>query len=300
VSWARRFLVHGVFWRQLLRFAVLNVPLWSEPYIMLFWSMVFLLMWGAGRRGMMFNLKAVFPGSGTLANLLRTYRVFLNFAWTIADGVRFKEHRITPDWEFEGLEHFESLQAHDGGAIILTAHMGSYDVGANLFAEISNREIVMVRAPETDPQTRRFEEDLHERTVGDRVKIGFSTQSSELALDLLASVQAGNIIAIQGDRVMPGISTLTGTLFGLPTDFPAGPFALAMAARVPIYPLFIVRRGRRRYRLVVSKPIEVVRTRDRAEAFDRAVGEWARELEAVIRRGWYQWFAFYPVSKEVA
>jgi len=69
---------------------------------------------------------------------------------------------------------------------------------------------------------------------------------------------------------------------------------------VPIYPLFIVRRGRRRYRLVVGQPFEVVRTRDRAEAFDLAVGRWTRELESVIRPAWWQWFAFAPFSPEPA
>jgi phosphatidylinositol dimannoside acyltransferase len=298
VSWFRRFLVHGVFWRQLLRFGVLNAPLWTEPIVMAIWSTIFLL-WGPGRRGVMHNLTAILPGSTFTANFFRTWRIFWNFAWTIADNVRFKETRVTPDWDFVGIEHFEELESRPGGAIILTAHMGSYDLGAHLFAEISKRHIVMVRAPETDPETRKFEEELHERTAADTLQIDFSTRASELALDLLGAVQRGELIAIQGDRVTPGISTLPATLFGKATMLPAGPFALAMAARVPIYPLFIVRMGRRRYRLVVAKPIEVVRTRDRAEAFQRAMDTWTRELESVIRTAWFQWFTFAPFSGEL-
>jgi predicted LPLAT superfamily acyltransferase len=299
VTWSRRFVVHGVFWRQLLRFAVLNVPLWAEPFVMATWSLVFLL-WGPGRRGVMANLRAIIPGSNSVANFARTYRVFWNFAWTIADTMRFKEQRISPDWEFVGREHFDDLQARAGGAIILTAHMGNYDLGAALFAEVSDRPIVMVRAPEIDPQTRRFEEELHGRTLAERLRIGFSTQSSELAIELLEAIQQGQIVAIQGDRVLPGIAGIPGTLFDHKTHFPAGPFALAMAARVPIYPLFIMRMGRRRYRVVVSKPIEVVRTRDRAEAFDRAVRQWRQDLEGVVRAAWFQWFAFQPFSEELA
>ncbi|HYK06021.1 MAG TPA: lysophospholipid acyltransferase family protein [Thermoanaerobaculia bacterium] len=298
MSWFRRFLVHGVFWRQLLRFGVLNAPLWTEPIVMAIWSTLFLL-WGAGRRGVMSNLTAILPGSTPLANLFRAWRVLWNFAWTIADNVRYKETRVTPDWDFVGIEHFEQLESHHGGAIILTAHMGSYDLGAHLFAEISKRQIVMVRAPETDPETRQFEEELHERTAADTLQVDFNTRASELALDLLGAVQRGELVAIQGDRVTPGISTLPATLFGKPTLLPAGPFALAMAARVPIYPLFIIRMGRRRYRLVVGKPFEVVRARDRAEAFQRAVDEWTRELESVIRKMWFQWFNFEPFSQEL-
>lgn len=298
VAWFRRFLVQGVFWRQLLRFAVLNTPLWLEPLVLAVWSLVFLL-WGPGRRGVMRNLTAIIPGSWGVTNFFRTYRVFWNFANTIADNVRFKELRVGPDWKFEGAEHFERLESHEGGAIILTAHMGNYDLGAHLFAEISDRRIVMVRAPETDQQTREYEEKLLNRTVGDALKVDFSTRASDLAIDLLHSVRDGEIVAVQGDRVTPGIASLPAKLFGRTTSLPAGPFALAMAARVPIYPLFIVRLGRRKYQLVVGEPFEVVRGANRAASFENAVALWTAQLERVIRAGWHQWFAFEPYSPEL-
>ncbi|HEX8168911.1 MAG TPA: hypothetical protein VF824_00045 [Thermoanaerobaculia bacterium] len=297
--WYQRFLVHGVFWRQLLRWAVLCVPFWLEPVVMGAWSLIFLL-WGPGRRGVMRNLTAILPGSSAAANFIRTYRVFWNFAWTIADNVRFQEQHVSPDWEFEGLQHFESLQARRGGAIILTAHMGNYDLGAHIFAQTSDRRITMVRAPESDPETRRYEEEQQDRVItNERFRVDFSTRASELALDLLDALRRGEIIAIQGDRVTAGISSLPATLFGKRMEIPAGPFALSMTARVPIYPLFIFRLGRRRYRLVASEPFEVVRTRDRAEAFERAVARWTVELERVVRAAWFQWFTFQPYSEEL-
>lgn len=289
----RRFVVHGVFWRQFLRWAVLNIPIWIEPIAIASWTLVFLL-WGPGRRGVMKNLSVVLPGSGAVANFLRTYRVFWNFAWVITDTVRYKELRTVPQWEFEGFEHFDRLQADPRGGIILTAHMGSYDLGAQLFAERSKRTIVMVRAPETDPQTRRFEQELDERTMVGGLSVDFSTRSTDLALDLLDSLQRGEILAIQGDRVTPGITSLETTLFGRPLRVPAGPFALALASQVPIYPLFIVRLGRRRYRLVVCEPFHVVRTANRSERFDEAIAVWRSHLEGIVRSAWFQWFAFRP------
>lgn len=300
MSWRRRFRVHGVAWRKLLRFAVLNVPNWLEPIVMGWWSLFFLL-WGPGRRGVMRNLSAILPGSTAAGNFLRTYRVFWNFAWTITDNVRYAEHRTVPDWEFIGLDEFEKLQSHAGGAIVLTAHMGSYDLGAQLFAETSRRRIVMVRAPEVDPETHAFEEGQHERTAGEGLTVDFNTRASDLALDLLHAVQSGELVAIQGDRVTPGIASLRGTLFGKSIDIPAGPFALAMAARVPIFPLFIVRLGRRRYRVVSLAPIEVVRrSRNRDDDFARAAARWCEQLERVIRDAWWQWYTFEPFSKELA
>jgi lauroyl/myristoyl acyltransferase len=297
-SWKSRFVVQGVFWRQFLHWAVLNIPYWIEPIVIAFWT-TFFLLWGPGRRGVMANLSVILPGSSDVGNFFRTWRVFWNFAWVITDTVRFKELRVIPDWEMEGLEHFRELQEQHS-AIILTAHMGSYDLGAQLFAEITNRSMFMVRAPETDPRTRRFEESLDERTRVDGLTVGFSTRSQDLAIDLLHALQEGEIIAIQGDRITPGISALDATLFGKPTSLPAGPFALAMASHTRVYPLFIVRLGRRRYRLIVRPAFEVARTRNRDESFARATTQWTTHLEDVLRRAWYQWFAFERFWRETA
>src|SRR6266568_7760275 len=174
----RRFLVRGVFWRQFLRWAVLNVPPWIEPAIIAFWSASFLL-WSTGRRAVMRNLSAILPGSMALANFFRCYRVFWNFAWTLSDTGRLRETRVIPEWELEGREHLEAMQA-GGGAILLTAHMGSYDLGAHLFAENSSHRLIMVRAPEADPQTRAFEEAQGAKNV----QIEFNVKATDLALEL--------------------------------------------------------------------------------------------------------------------
>ncbi len=293
-AWWRRFLVRGVFWRQLLRFAVFTVPPWIEPLAMAFWSLFFLL-WGPGRRGVMRNLTAIKPGSWAATNFFRCYRVFWNYAWTITDNVRFKELGIIPDWEFTGLRHFEAMQSSNG-AIFLTAHMGSYDLGAQLFAQTSERRMIMVRAPEIDPQTRAFEEN----NLPERLQVEFNVKASELALELLHALRDGRIVAIQGDRVAGEITDLPATLFGKSTRVPAGPFALAMSAGVPIHPVFIIRRGRRRYRVVSGSPITITRSADRDAALAEAVVAWTRELEDVIRARWYQWFTFEPFSPELA
>ncbi len=292
-SWRQRFLVRGVFWRQGLRWGILNIPVWLEPAVIAWWS-AFFLLWGPGRRGVMSNLSAIKPGSLAVSNFFRCYRVFWNYAWTISDNIRLKELRVIPDWEFEGWEHFQEMQSSTG-AILLTAHMGSYDLGAQLFSEMSARNIVMVRAPEIDPETRAFEAQQSARGV----RVELNTQAGALALDLLETVRAGGIIAIQGDRVTPGIGFLQAQLFGKSAPIPAGPFALAMSGRVPIYPIFVVRTGRSRYRLITRPPIEVVRTRDRDQDFARAAEKWTVELEDLIRRSWFQWFQFEPFSVEL-
>jgi hypothetical protein len=74
-----------------------------------------------------------------------------------------------------------------------------------------------------------------------------------------------------------------------------------MASRAPIFPLFVIRRGLRRYCLLTCEPITLSRTsRDRDQDIRRGVDAWVRALESAIRSGWQQWFAFEPYSEELA
>ena len=65
----------------------------------------------------------------------------------------YKINREEFAYEIIGAKWLEQLGAAPN-AIVLTAHMGNYDLGAALFAQKFNREIRMVRAPEPDRADR--------------------------------------------------------------------------------------------------------------------------------------------------
>lgn len=288
-----RLVIRGVFWRQYQYWAVDNVPHFLEPLTIWVYTTFFYLVWPPGRRAVTRNLGVILPGSSRLVNLARTWRVFLNFAWTMTDSARFARHRPQLDWEFEGAEWFRQLAATEGGAILLTAHMGNYDLGSYLFAEKAERPITIVRAPEADDASEEFAARSREQAGRGGFRVHYSASSSMLALDLVHALQGGEIVAIQGDRVIPGVAGHPTTLFGRRTAIPSGPFALAMATGAPVFPLFIAREGRRRYAVIASRPIECRRSgRDRQADLERCIGEWKDVLEEVIRRYWYQWFTF--------
>lgn len=297
----RRFLVRGVFWRQFLTWAVNNVPYYIEPLVMFLWSFLFMFMAAPARRAIMKNLRHILPGSTYFGNLYRSYRVFLNFAWSIADTARFKESKSSVDWEFAGYEHLQQLVDTDRGAIILTAHMGNYDLGSYLFHERLKRPLRTVRAPETDAETQKWVEQSRTKISDVDVDVDYNTRTTSLAFDLLRAIGENQIVAIQGDRVVGGVAGSPVTFFGVVTEFPTGPFALAMATRAPIYPLFVIRKGRRRYQVRTEPPMFCIRqSRDRDRDLAQSMEQWRDILEAVVRDSWQQWFMFYPIEKETA
>lgn len=292
----RRFHPHGVFWRHFLAWAVTNVPASLEVATMWLWSFFFFALWGPGRRGVMQNLRLILPGSNRIANVFRAYRVFLNFAWTLADSAMFHDKGIGFDWEILGSENLDALSDPERPAIVLTAHMGNYDIGSLIFTTRVARTMSTVRAPEHDPETHAFALE-QQKKFGERLKVHYNVSPETLAFELVEAIGRGEIVAIQGDRALPGVTARPAALFGTTVDLPAGPFALAMATRAEIFPLFIMRAGRRRYRVIATPPIECRRTQGSKDlVISAAMSAWAGVLESTVRENWDQWFTFEAVN----
>lgn len=294
-SYLSRFAVRGVFWREYLDFAILNVPFYLQPVLLVFWSIFFFFFAAPARRAIMSNLAVVFPDSSRAANYFRAFKTLTSFAWTITDATNYKLTKTEFAYDIFGAEYLARLGAAKG-AIVLTAHMGNYDLGAALFAQKFNRRIQMVRAPEADTQTASHVSESVAQAGEGGVKIAYNSEGSLLSLDLLHALRQGEIVSIQGDRSFAGVASTEGRLFKTPLQIPSGPFSLAQVAQVPIYPLFIVRAGYHRYQIIVREPIVVGRTaRAREDDLAAAVGAWCEVLEQTIARHWDQWFSLVPV-----
>ncbi len=289
-----RFAVKGVFWRQYLDWAVINLPFYVYPVQLVFFTFFFFFFAAPARRAIVANLAVVFPGSSRPMNYLRAFRTLSNFAWTIAEATIHKIIKEEFSYKIIGAEWLEQLGAAPG-AIVLTAHMGSYDLGAALFAEKFRREIRVVRAPEPDRQSAEHLTASLERAGEGAVKVDYNSAGALLSFDLLKALRAGEIVSIQGDRVEGEMGRVTARLFGHEVQLPNGPFVLALVAQVPIYPLFIARFGCRRYAIIVQEPIRLENTGDREKDIAKGVVQWCAILEDIVAERWDQWFAFTPI-----
>jgi lauroyl/myristoyl acyltransferase len=230
-----------------------------------------------------------------MMNYLRAFRVFQNFGWTLTDATAQRLLQAPFTYEVEGHEFLDQLAVAQG-AIVLTAHMGNYNLGAAVFVEKFQREIRMVRAPEPDHQTARHLDRSIKQSAAGGVKVDYTTHGAALSFDLLNALRRGEIISIQGDRVIGENPKSTAIMFNHQALLPTGPFVLALAAEVPIFPLFVIRAGYRRYRIVARAPIPCLRSaRSRDESISTAMQHWADLLTRMISSDWRQWHAFTPV-----
>jgi len=217
----------------------------------LIWIAAFLFFFVAApaRKSVLLNLSLIRPASWRVMNCLRVLRVFTNFGWSLTDAATYRMSKTRFKYELEGGRFLDQLAAARGG-VALTAHMGNYDLGAALFAEKFHRQIQMVRAPEPDALAAQHVDLALQQSSAGAVKVGYSSDGTSLAFDLLNALRSGEIISIQGDRVVGEVARAPVRFFNREILLPNGPFVLSLASETPIYPLFIVRTGYRKYKII--------------------------------------------------
>jgi lauroyl/myristoyl acyltransferase len=168
--------------------------------------------------------------------------------------------------------------------VLVTAHLGNWELGGRLIASRLQRPTHVVVAAEADPGVERF-------LRGGDSPIHFVRRGDPRAMvPLVGALRRGEAVALQGDRALGTRGDVTVDFFGAPAAFPLGPFVLARAARVPIVPAFCLLRPDLRYTVVIAEPIHVAVGEETA-----ALGRWTRILETAVRRAPEQWFNFFDV-----
>ena len=284
----------------MIDWAVVNVPPALHAPLIWISTFFFFFVVAPARKAVLHNLRIVLPDSARLVNYLRTFRVFANFGWMLTDAAVFRLLKPRFKYEVNGEKFLQEL-ASAQGALVLTAHMGNSDLGAALFAEKFQRQIRVVRAPEPDALAAQHVDLSLQQSSAGAVKVGYSSDGTSLAFDLLNALRTGEIISIQGDRVIGDVARSAVTFFGRKVLLPTGPFVLSLVSGAPIYPLFMVRAGCRKYRIITCPPNTCPRAgRSREEEIADAMQRWSEVLEENVRRYWSQWYAFTPLFDQMS
>src|SRR5437868_6502050 len=161
-----RFVVESVFWRKVIDGTVTHVPAVFHRPLIWFAAVGFFFVSAPARKALLRNLKLIRPRSWRSANYLRVIRVFANFGWSLTDTAAYRILKARFRYELEGMRFLDQLASAKSG-IVLTAHMGSYDLAAALFSQKFHRVIRMVRAPEPDAlAARHVDSSLRESAAG--------------------------------------------------------------------------------------------------------------------------------------
>lgn len=237
------------------------------------------------------NLRRVLGPRPALVELRDIAAVFANYGSCLTEAMLLG----TPRGREVGLvsntvggANYEACAAEGKGILVATAHLGGWEVFGPALRRVRAKNVVVVMARERDAQARAMQDELRERSGVKIVHIG---ETAFDALPLLRHLKQDEIVAMQIDRVPPGMRAREGTLCGAPFQVPEGPLMLAALSGAPILPVFTRRVGFMHYEAEILPPIRVPR-RPSASDLDAAAQRLMDDLGAFLRDNPTQWFHF--------
>jgi lauroyl/myristoyl acyltransferase len=283
--------ITGVFWYRFHLWGVTHLPPAGLRVGLALFTMFFFVALSRIRGAIGSNLEPVLGPAGRLTRWSRAYRTLHEFAECQSEKYLQAAKPDRVQYALEGEAHWREATDGGRGALLVTAHVGPWEVATQLGASESRRRVHVVREAEIDPRAQAFVRD-QVRALGPNHVTHFAADDLRLAVELRDALRQGDIVALQGDRPRADGRSVTTRIFGREWPLPVGPAALARAAGVPIVPVFNFRDGSWKMRTVVRPPLFVPVTADREADIAAAMQRFAAEVEWAIRQRPHQWFCF--------
>jgi KDO2-lipid IV(A) lauroyltransferase len=272
---------------RIAQFIALSLPLNLGYFIAVVFSDLHYFFAFRDRRIIAENLKAIFPQKSEKEIRRMRIRLFRNFAKYLVDFFRFSKldkDYINKHFKVEGIHHFDEELAKGKGVVVLTAHIGNWELGGVVIALLGYPFWVVALAHKHKKVDKFFN---HQRnSKGIRViPVG---KAGRMCLNVLKDNQ---MVALLGDRDFSK-SGIPVNFFGRKTIFPIGPAFLSLKTGASIVPGFMIRNKDDSFTLKIEKAIQITKGENREEDLARIINEYKIVIEEYIRKYPDQWYMF--------
>lgn len=192
---------------------------------------------------------------------------------------------------YTGVEYLERARELGRGVMVVSAHMGSWEIVAAIWA--STVAPVNLFAEELEPRP------LYEWYRNTRARLGISVLPlNRHGLRQVREALAANEMVVTAiDRDILGTGVMLD-FFGRPAPIPTGPAALALRGGTPILPVCVTRNPDDTYHAVAYPPVFAAPSGDREADVRRTTEQLVRCLEDMIRKHPEQWHVPHMIWPE--
>jgi KDO2-lipid IV(A) lauroyltransferase len=182
----------------------------------------------------------------------------------------------------EGWEEIEEVMSKGKGAVLVTGHIGNWELAG---AYVAARGIPL------DAIVRGMANPLFDAYINHtREVIGMTVvHDSEAVRRTPRSLRAGRAVAFVADQGVMGLASTFVPFFGRPAKTPRGAAVFALRFDTPVVFVVALRQPNGRYRIVVER-IEAPQTGDRDRDVDAIVARFTQHLEKWVRAVPAQYF----------
>lgn len=269
------------------QFIALSLPLRIGYKLAVLLSDLHYIFAAGDRRCVKENLKIIFPEKSDREIRRIRIRVFRNFAKYLVDFFRFTKidmEYIKKNIKTENMHHFDEALSKGKGVIVLTAHIGNWELGGVVIA-LLGYPFWVVALPHKHKKVDNFFNFQRESKGVKVIPLGRAVRQ---CLDLL---KENKMVALAGDRDFSEKGAVVD-FFGRPAFLPVGPAAIALKTGAAIVPGFMFRNKDDSCTLKIEKPIEFIPTGDKNKDLLELITQCKIIIEDYIKRYPDQWYMF--------
>lgn len=277
-----------------IRLFTLLVPRFLHPPCAFLWGGLFYLCLRRQRRGIRANLRVV-TGRERVERLV--FATFYKYArnWTdVMLMFRLRGPALSAlIGRSEGEEHLQAVLDRGCGAILISPHLGNWELGGLGLAD-RGYPLNVLTFREQDQQVNELREEVRSARGIRFIYVERDDASPLAIIEAVNALHRNEVLALLGDR--DGSShTVTFDFFGRPAEVPVGAAYLAMVTGAPVIPVFVPLDGGV-YAPVMEEPIYFSRGhggRGKDEALREGTERILRIFERYIRAYPDQWYNFF-------
>ena len=218
-----------------------------------------------------------------------TYLNHYRFGQTILD--RFAVYAgCKYEFELEGNDRFLDLMKKPEGFIILSSHVGNYEIAGYSFASTGKKYNALIFSGEA----KTVMENRNRLLSAHNIKMIQVTEDMSHVFEMNNALSDGEIVSIPGDRIFGSPKFLECNFFNGKARFPLGPYAMAVQRSVPVVAVFVMKYSPYKYKVYIRElGMEETEGMSRHEKPARIAQVFAKELETILRKYPEQWYNYY-------
>jgi predicted LPLAT superfamily acyltransferase len=189
-----------------------------------------------------------------------------------------------------GGENLDKVSAMGKGGILLSAHVGNWELASQILNRLPTRFNILMYDLEHE-KIKAFMDRIQVRRHVSVIPI--RNDFSHLGR-IRQAFDRNELLVMHGDRFITGVKTMEKEFLGRKARFPLGPFHLAVKSGVPVSMVFAFRKKMHAYHLYATKPeIYGDPDGDPAPGIQALMNDYVSMLEKMVRTYPDQWFNYY-------
>lgn len=242
------------------------------------------------------NLRAVTELSGAALDLLCARNV-VQFSRMLADyfycAARAPRQAVGLVSKWHGFEHLEAARSRGKGTIIVTAHLGNWELGG-IMLTMRGLPMTVITLDEPSTALTAWRDNYRQRAGIRTIAVG---PGREFAfVEMIQTLRRNECVAMLVDRPYAGTGLPVG-LFGRETEFSSAPALLWQHTGAAVVPAFVTRQRNGTYLSFAEPIVEMQKTTDSRMDLRSNTQAVAAVFESIIRRHPEQWFNYVPIWK---